>query len=153
MASAALAVLVAGCSSPSAAPTSTPVKTSDPVGQIHIRERGTDLSISQLVAHLDPAGNGDLTMTVHNAGEATDHLDMVAIPGGQRGTLKGGKGTNGVLDTAGIAFRINSTVAFGGSGPTVRLRDVHETTAHTLPLTLQFGVAGLVHLQARVATG
>jgi hypothetical protein len=124
------------------------------VGQIHIRERGTDLSISQLVAHLDPAGNGELTMTVHNAGEATDHLDMVAIPGGQRGTLEGGKGTNGVLDTAGIAFGINTTVAFGGSGPTVQLRAVHGTTAaHTLPLTLQFGVAGLVHLQARVATG
>jgi hypothetical protein len=77
---------------------------------------------------------------------------MVAAPEGGRGLLSGGKDEgNGSLTGAGIVVRPDSTVTFGGSGPTVRFTGVHGATAsHTLPIALEFGIAGLVHLDAVV---
>ena len=91
-------------------------------------------------------------MTLHNGGDAPEHLAMVATPGGGRGTLQGSPTPgDGELDTAGILIRPGTTVAFGGSGPQIRFTGIQQgTPSHTMPLALEFGIAGLIHLQAIV---
>ncbi|MDF3301730.1 hypothetical protein [Streptomyces tropicalis] len=94
-------------------------------------------------------------MSVRNDDDAPEHLDMVATPDGGRGILSGGRSTHGdgALDPAGILLLSGSTVRFDGSGPRVRLGHLHGITAqHNLLVTLQFAVAGLVRLQARVVS-
>ncbi len=156
--SALLASLTAGCAhdSPTATP-STPgsaVATSTP-GEATARPQGIDLTVTHAAAHLDRSGDGTLTMTVRNEDGVPEHLGMVATPGRERGTLVGGKSTKGIgmLDTAGILLPDGSTVTFDGDGPHVLLRHVHGITPrHMLPIALQFGVAGLVRVQAQVTT-
>lgn len=155
----ALAALTTACSSHPAAhhttaghPATSQSAPSSPPGQAEIHTGAVDLSIMHATVHLGASGNGTLTMTVHNGGAAPEHLDMVATPGGGRGTIQGGKGNgNGSMTSAGVLFRPDSTVAFGGSGPLVRFTAVQGmTTSRTLPLALEFGIAGLVHLDAVV---
>lgn len=133
-----------------------PASTSSPAGPGHIRVEvaDVDLTITDAVAHLDRSGDGSLTMRVRNEDGVPEHLGMVATPDGGRGDLVGGKSVegNGSLSTAGILLLSGTTVTFR-SGPSVLLHHVRGVTArHTLPLALQFGVAGLVHLQARVSS-
>ena len=160
-AAAVLAVLTAGCSqsashgdSGSDASASADLVQSDGPGHASVKGPGIDLSVTNAVAHLDAAGNGTLTMTVHNGDGVTEHLGMVGTPDAGRGTLVAGKGlTDGSLSNAGILLMPGSTVTFGGDGPTVRLTAVHGVTAaHTLPVILEFGVARLVHVSARVSS-
>jgi hypothetical protein len=124
---------------------------------VDVRADGVDLRITDAVAHLDASGSGMLTMTIHHGSGVPEHLDMVATPDAGRGTLQGAaKGNNGALQDAGILLPENTTVTFGvsgkGNGPSIQLTDVHGVTAaHTLPLQLEFGVARLVRLSARVS--
>ncbi|WP_329272524.1 hypothetical protein [Streptomyces pseudovenezuelae] len=156
--SALLVILTAGCAhdSPTAAP-STPgsaAATSTP-GEATAQARGVDLTVTHAVAHLDRSDDGTLTMTVRNDDGVPEHLGMVATPDRGRGTLVGGKSAkgNGMLDTAGILLLDGSSVTFDGDGPHVLLHHVHGITAqHTLPVVLQFGVAGLVRVRAQVTT-
>ncbi|MFF7980170.1 hypothetical protein ACFZDK_13720 [Streptomyces sp. NPDC007901] len=159
--SVALAVLTAGCaSSPSSSRTgaSASASSGDPAvpGRIHVEVADIDLTIADAVAHLDHSGDGSLSMEVRNDDDVPEHLGMVATPGGGRGVLVGGKSAegDGSLSTAGILLMSDTTVTFGGKGdPYVLLHRVHGVTAaHTLPVALQFGVAGLVRFQARVAS-
>jgi copper(I)-binding protein len=152
----AVAALATACSGSSdsqddAVPTAQPTTP----GRLSVQAPDVDLDITDAVAHLDAAGNGTLTMTVRNGSSVPEHLDMVATPGGGRGSIVGGshKGS-GALETAGISLRPGTTVVFGGSGnPVIRFTAVGGVTAaHTLPLALEFGVARLVHLTALVAT-
>ncbi|WP_328466237.1 hypothetical protein [Streptomyces sp. NBC_00448] len=136
-----------------AAPSQAP--TTDTPGQVTVHEADVDLTITDAVAHLDSAGNGTLTMAVRNDSGVPEHLDMVGTPDAGRGAIAGaGKsGAPGSLMDAGIYLPDGTTVTFGGTGPTVTFSAVHGVTAaHTLPLMLQFGVARLVHLSARVVT-
>jgi len=157
--SALLVTLTAGCThdSPTAAtPATRSAGATSPPGEAVARARGVDLTVTHAVAHLDSAGDGTLTMTVRNNDGVPEHLGMVATPDRGRGTLVGGKSAkgNGMLDTAGILLVDGTTVTFGKDGPRVLLRHVHGVTAHrTLPVVLQFGVAGLVRVQARVTAG
>ncbi|QOV33851.1 hypothetical protein IM697_27110 [Streptomyces ferrugineus] len=152
---AALIALTAGCTNPSStasAPETAGGTTA--LGRAEVRAPGVDLTVTHAVAHLNHAGDGTLTMEVRNEDGVPEHLGMVATPGGGRGTLVGGRSDegNGALSVAGIMVQSGTTVTFGGSGPRVMLRHVQGVTAHhTLPISLQFGVAGLVRLQARVA--
>ncbi|MGC9539041.1 hypothetical protein [Streptomyces sp. UG1] len=151
---AALIALTAGCTNADSA-TSAPetADRSTAPGRAEVRAPGVDLTVTHAVAHLNHAGNGTLTMEVRNDDGVPEHLGMVATPGGGRGTLVGGRpaGGNGALSVAGILLQTGTTVTFGGSGPGVLLRHVQGITAHhTLPISLQFGVAGLVRLQAQV---
>ncbi|WP_335971393.1 hypothetical protein [Streptomyces sp. CA2R106] len=156
---AALVALATGCShsgSAHAAPSQSPTAADTP-GRAVVHEDGVDLTISDAVAHLDSAGNGTLTMAVRNDSGVPEHLDMVGAPDAGRGAIAGrttGKtGDPGSLMDAGIYLPDGTTVTFGGAGPTVTFTGVHGVTAqHTLPLMLQFGVARLVHLSARVVT-
>ncbi|MDX3757963.1 hypothetical protein [Streptomyces sp. AK02-04a] len=156
--SVALAVLTAGCSDHSStqATAPAPASTGSAVpGRIHLDVADVDMTITGAVAHLDRSGNGSLSMSVRNDDGVPEHLGMVATPDGGRGELVGGKSAegNGSLSTAGILLLSGTTVTFGGGGPRVLLHHVHGTTAqHTLPLALQFGVAGLVRFQARVTS-
>jgi hypothetical protein len=156
--SVALAVLTAGCSdhSPTQATAPAPASTGSAVpGRIHVDVADVDMTITGAVAHLDRSGNGSLSMSVRNDDGVPEHLGMVATPDGGRGELVGGKSAegNGSLSTAGILLLSGTTVTFGGGGPRVLLHHVHGTTAQrTLPLALQFGVAGLVRFQARVTS-
>ena len=130
-----------------ATPGSTP-------GRVSVKETGADLLITDAVARLNASGSGELTMEVHNGGGVPEHLAMIGTPDSGRATLQGGRGTNGSPSSAGILIQPDSTVAFGSAGgPRALLAKVHGITAHhTVPLFLQFGVAGLVNLQARVTT-
>ncbi|MFJ9119196.1 hypothetical protein ACIRJO_27035 [Streptomyces sp. NPDC102394] len=154
----ALAALTAGCSggSPSTAATPTPSHSAAVPGRIHVEVADIDLTVTDAVAHLDRSGNGSLTMRVRNDDGVPEHLAMVSTPDGGRADLTGGKSTqgNGSLSTAGILLLSGTTVTFHGkSGPSVLLHHVHGVTAgRTLPVSLQFGVAGLIHLQARVSS-
>jgi copper(I)-binding protein len=151
------AALLAGCSSHSAAsgPPAPTTSAPDVPGRADVQAGGSDLTITKAVAHLDPAGTGTLTMTVHNGAAVPEHLDMVATPDAGRGALSGAaKGDNGAMTDGGILLPAGSTVTFGGTGPSIRLTAVHGiTAAHTLPLFLQFGVARLVHVSAIVSSG
>jgi hypothetical protein len=161
--SAALAALATACSSSSSgSPASgsdatASATTPDTPGRVHVTSSDVDLTITGAVARLDRAGNGTLAMAVRSDSGVPEHLDMVGTPDAGRGAIAGrstGKnGDPGSLMDAGIYLPDGTTVTFGGTGPTVTLTAVHGVTAaHTLPLMLQFGVARLVHLSARVVT-
>lgn len=154
-----LAALTTACSSTSAdhhaasaRPTSGSTAPSSPPGRAEIHTGAVDLSITHATVHLGASGGGTLTMTVRNGGAAPEHLDMVATPGGGRGAIHGGTGNgSGSLTSAGVLIRPGSTITFGGSGPGIRFTAVHGITpSRTLPLALEFGIAGLVHLDAVV---
>ena len=117
-----------------------------------MEEPGIDLRITGAAAHIDSAGSGKLSMRVDNAGSVPEHIDMIATPDGGRAVLRGGQGVNGSMTSAGILVQPGSTVDFGGkAGPTAALHGVRGVTPqYTLRLTLQFGVAGLVRVDARV---
>nr|WSZ18849.1 hypothetical protein OH837_38715 [Streptomyces canus] len=150
-----LVALTAGCTHGSTPATPSPHRTgttSSP-GETVARASGIDLTVTHAVAHLDRTGDGTLTMTVRNDDGVPEHLGMVATPDGGRGALVGDKSAkgSGMLDTAGILLRDGTAVTFDGDGPRVLLRHVRGVTArHTLPVVLQFGVAGLVRVQAQV---
>lgn len=159
-ASAVLAALAAGCGTHPGNRASGPGSsqggsaTPDVPGQVQVQAPGVDLTITDAVEHIASSGSGTLTMSVHNGGDAPEHLAMVATPDGGRGVLSGvgSAGGAGSLTTAGILIPQNTTVTFGGSGPAVRLPAVHVAAgAHTLPLALEFGLARLVHLTVRVS--
>ncbi|MFF1278039.1 hypothetical protein ACFVZC_32370 [Streptomyces marokkonensis] len=157
--SAALAVLTVGCANTGDGPSAdTPTSgvTSSP-GGVSVRIAGIDLAISDAAAHLDRSGGGTLAMSVRNNSSVPEHLGMVATSTDGRGVLVGGSSTegNGSLSPAGILLQPGTTVTFDtdGDGPSVELPQAQSTEARrTLPVTLQFGVAGLVHLEARVST-
>ncbi|WP_254395475.1 hypothetical protein [Streptomyces sp. AC512_CC834] len=160
---AAFSLLTAGCAgtgddgrpSGTTAPAGeTPGITSAP-GRVEVRIADIDLAVTDAVAHLGPSG-GTLSMSVRNDSTVPEHLGMVATSTGGRGVLAGAEGTKGtgVLTTAGILLQPGTTVTFGGAGggPSVELPRARGTGGQrTLPLTLQFGVAGLVHVDARVS--
>ncbi|MEU9207731.1 hypothetical protein AB0D27_07185 [Streptomyces sp. NPDC048415] len=157
--SVALAFLTAGCSDNSSSHAAGPAPASaghpSVPGRVHVDVADVDMTITDAVAHLDHSGDGSLNMSVRNDDGVPEHLGMVATPDGGRGVLVGGKSTegNGSLSTAGILLQSSTTVTFGADGPRVVLHHVHGVTAkHTLPVALQFGVAGLVRLQARVTS-
>ncbi|MBY8877322.1 hypothetical protein [Actinacidiphila acidipaludis] len=90
-----------------------------------------------------------MAMTLHNGGPAPEHLAMVATPGGGRGTLQGSRTRgDGELDSAGILVRPGATVTFGGSGPQIRFTGMQARKSRIMPLALEFGIAGLIHLDA-----
>ncbi len=155
VATAALLVLATACSGGQTqqptAPT-TPSDTAATPGELNIQVPGTSLAVHDAVAHIGPSGTGQLTMSIRNGGSVAEHLAMVATPNGGRATLQGNSTGNGSLSTSGILLNPGTTVTFGSQGgPSIQLPDVNGTTSHaTLPLTLQFGVAGLVHMRARV---
>ena len=162
---AALALLTAGCagtgddarpSGTTASAGPTPGVTSAP-GRVAVRFADVDLAVTDAEAHLGRSG-GTLSMTVRNNGSVPEHLGMVATSAGGRGELVGAEGTEGTgaLTTAGVLLQPGTTVTFGGAdGPRVELPRAVRVTGgqRTLPVTLQFGLAGLVHLDARVASG
>jgi copper(I)-binding protein len=147
--------LAAACSHARTSPTPAPATASPPTtpGRLSVTAPGIDLAITDAVAHLGGAGNGDLTMTIRNNSDVPEHLAMVATPDGGRGTLQSDATANGSLSTAGILLMPHTTVAFGGhGGPRVVLPKVQLAGGQrVVTLTMQFGVAGLVHLVARVA--
>lgn len=146
---AALTALATACTHTATA--TAPNGISATPGQVTVEEPGVSLRISDAVAHLDPSGSGNLSMTVHNGSSVPEHLDMVATPDGGRGVLTGRAGApaSGSMTSAGILLEPGSTVTFGSSGPSVHLTHVQGVAnAHTLALMLQFGVTGLVHLSA-----
>jgi hypothetical protein len=153
VAAVALTALATACTHAAAKAPATRDTGSAGAGQVHVIAPDVDLSITHAVAHLDASGSGTVTMTVRNAAGVPEHLDMVGTPDGGRGRLTGGSdGADGSLTSAGILFEPGGTVTFAAPGPTIRLSGTHGVTAtHTLPLLLQFGVAGLVHLTAVVA--
>ncbi|WP_269858223.1 hypothetical protein [Streptomyces sp. RPT161] len=154
VATAALLALATACSGGQTQPSGpvTPSDTATTPGELNIQVPGTNLAVHNAVAHIGPSGTGQLTMTIRNGGSVAEHLAMVATPNGGRATLQGNSTGNGSLSTSGILLNPGTTVTFGGQGgPSVQLPKVNGATANgTLPLTLQFGVAGLVHMSARV---
>ncbi|GHH76890.1 hypothetical protein GCM10018793_23710 [Streptomyces sulfonofaciens] len=153
----ALVALLAGCGHPTGSPASARDGSGTGArGGIHVGANGVDLRITRPVAHLDASGSGMLSMTVANSGSVAEHLDMVGTPGGGRGTLVGGGGrASGAMTGGGVQILPGGSTGFGADhGPRIRVAHVHGVTAgRTLPVVLEFGVVGLVHMQAQVSRG
>ncbi|MEU9154954.1 hypothetical protein AB0D59_31455 [Streptomyces sp. NPDC048417] len=157
----ALAIATTGCADNSSAHTADAASPSTggtaAPGSVHVVVAGeVDLTVTGAVARLDRFGDGSLAMTVRNDDGVPEHLGMVATPDGRRGELVGGKSAegDGSLSTAGILVTSGTSVTFGATdGPRVLLHHVRGISArHTLPVVLQFGVAGLIRFQARVSS-
>jgi len=133
-------------------PSASPLATAGTPGRATVRGPGIDMEITSAVAHVDPSGDGSLTMIVRSREPVPDHLDLAATPDSGRGELVGAAhGVSGSMESAGILVPAGATVRFGTTGPQIRLHRIHGVTAHgTLPVSLEFGVAGLVRLEAVV---
>ncbi|WP_052441617.1 hypothetical protein [Streptacidiphilus anmyonensis] len=93
-------------------------------------------------------------MVVRNDSSVPEHLAMVSAPGGARATLVGVGDDNGSLSPDGILLNPGATTRFDSGGPRIELHDIVVSSgAKSLPLLLEFGVAGLVHLRAVVVRG
>ncbi|MFI0898115.1 hypothetical protein [Streptomyces sp. NPDC020983] len=151
----ALAALATACGGHDEGDTAPQTSSSPVLGRLHVVAPDVDLTVTDAVAHVDASGTGTLTMTIHNGSGVPEHLDMVATPDSGRGQLVGGRGSgSGSMTSAGILLAPGATVTFGSSsGPSVRLTRAHLGADHTLPLKLEFGVARLVELSARVSGG
>ncbi len=152
------ALALGGCGTADPAATAAPVSaTPAPVtpGRASVEVPGVSLHITGATLHLDSAGDGNLVMRVSVGSGAPEHLAMIATHDGGRAVLRGGRAADGSMTSAGILVQPDSSVDFGAkNGPTAVLRDVHVATGRrTLPLTLLFGVAGTVRLDARVTNG
>lgn len=156
---AVLALLTTACDSERTTPPPSHIDQNAGVGtvpgQVTVKLADMNLRVTGAVARLDSAGNGTLTMRIANDGGVPEHVDMVELPDGSRAALSGGRGVNGSMSTAGVLVQTGTSVTFGSrGGPAATLRAVHGVTGrHTLPLIIQFGVAGLVRLQAKVVSG
>lgn len=156
---AVLALAATACDSERTSPPPSHIDQSAGVGstpgRVTVKLADMDLRITAAVARLDSSGDGTLSMRIANGGGVPEHVDMVELPDGSRATLTGGKAVNGSLSTAGVLIQSGTAVTFGSpGGPAAALHGAHGVTAkHTLPLIIQFGVAGLVRLQAQVVSG
>jgi hypothetical protein len=128
--------LPSGSASVSAAPGSLDVVAP----QIHLRI--TDARITATAN-----GGAELSMTVLNAGTATEHLTSVNSPGGWA-TLSGTQ-----VSAAGIALPVGTSVGIGGSNePQITLPKAPTAApGGTEQVTVIFALAGQVHLEAVVA--
>lgn len=146
--------LASGCAKPPQAASPPPAvspSTAAP-GRVTVEVPGVDLRITGALLCLEPTGDDQLSMRVDNASSVPEHLDMIAAPDSGRAVLRGGSSDNGVMTSAGILIQPGAVVDFGADGgPRALLHRIHGVTSRgTVRLALQFGVAGLVHVDARV---
>ena len=119
-----------------------------------MRARNVDLTITDAAVHLGAAGTARLEFSVDNKGPVTEHLAMVSVPGLGQANLVGSTGPVNALSTAGIMIDSQSSATFGASAPAVALPSAKGLTAGgTTPVLLEFGIAGLVHLNVPVLAG
>jgi len=91
-------------------------------------------------------------MTVRDDSMAPEHLAFAGTPDAGRVALEAGPG-RAPVPAAGILLPHGQEVAFGTRGPRLLLEDPHGIEpGRTVPFLLEFGVAGLVRLQAQVAS-
>jgi hypothetical protein len=153
---AAVALVAAGCGPAHRTDSAPPAPSASATpGRASVEVPGISLRITGATVRLDAAGDGSLAMRVAVGSGAPDHLGMIATYDGGRAVLKGGRGADGAMTSAGILVQPDSTVDFGAKdGPAAQLHGVRgAVTGHTLPLVLEFGVAGVVRLEARVTDG
>lgn len=150
-----LTVGAAACQSSGGGSDSGAAKPSGtPTGSTTVSGNHVDLSIKDAVVHRLASGGARLDMTVHNGSGVPEHLGDVIVPGGGRGTLHGGSGADGSKSTAGILLTRGSSTVFSSRPPSVTLPSVHGMLpGHVLPVTFQFGVAGMVRLRVPVSGG
>lgn len=119
-------------------------------GRLTVRGSGVVLEITGAVAD---AATGELRMTIRNASSIPEELAMVEGPDGAQATLTGDSSDDGSLSTAGIELDPNTTTVFGAKGgPEANLPDRSQLVGRgTVPLVLEFGVGGLVHMVANVS--
>jgi hypothetical protein len=156
---AAVALVATACDREPTSPPPSHVATGAGVGttpgQVTVKLADMNLRITDAVARLDASGNGELSMRIANGGGVPEHVDMIGLPDSARAGLTGGSVTDGPLTSAGVLIPAGGSVVFGShGGPRATLRGVHGVTAqHTVPVIIEFGVAGLVRLQAKVTSG
>ncbi|WP_052438991.1 hypothetical protein [Streptacidiphilus jiangxiensis] len=149
------ALALSGCSSggvqrelPGAAQSSS--STGADGTDFSVTSRNVDLKIIKAAVHLGASGGAQLEMGVTNAGPVTEHLAVVAVEG-KRATLQGAPATN-PLSVAGVLIASGSTASFGAAnGPRVVLTNgAALKVGGTVPVMLQFGVAGMVRIDVPV---
>ncbi|MCD0485426.1 hypothetical protein LO771_24330 [Streptacidiphilus sp. ASG 303] len=112
---------------------------------------GPALTITRAAVRRDAQGREELVMTVHNDGRAPEHLAFVQTPHATHVAVEGA-GPGDVPSTAGVSLPPHGEVSFGGHGPRLVLEHPHGLEpGHAAPFLLEFGVAGLVRLQAPVS--
>ena len=118
---------------------------------LSMKARNVDLEITAATVSLAPSGSAYLDFTVDNLGPVTEHLALVSVPGSGSGTLTGAAAGNGALSTAGIQIASGGSTVFDAKAPSIVLPPVKGLKAGaTLPVLLEFGIAGLVHLDVPV---
>lgn len=158
-AAAVVAVLAAGCTSPTVQREAPGVgksseSTSADGTSWSMVARNVDLTITDAAVHLGASGTARLEFSVDNKGPVTEHLAMVSVPGLGQANLVGSTGPVNALSTAGIMIDSESSATFGTSAPAVALPSTKGLTAGgTTPVLLEFGIAGLVHLTVPVLAG
>jgi hypothetical protein len=108
-----------------------------------------DLRIDKAAVHLGAAGGAQLEMGVTNSGPVTEHLAVAAVQG-KVATLEGA--TANAKSIAGVLIASGSTASFGApNGPKVLLTNGAALKAGgTVPVMLQFGIAGMVTIDVPV---
>ncbi|WP_370147645.1 hypothetical protein [Streptacidiphilus sp. EB129] len=150
-----LPVLVAGCSSGTGVQREAPgevqstARTDATGASLSMRARNVDLSITAATVRVDSSGTARLEFTVRNAAPEAEHLSTVTVPGGGQATLQGGG--SATLSTAGVLLAAGGSTTFGSTSPSIVLPPAKGlTVGSTLPVSLFFGVAGLVRLDVPV---
>jgi hypothetical protein len=114
-----------------------------------VQGRNVDLKIAKAAIHLGTAGGAQLEMGVTNSGPVTEHLALVAVQG-KVATLAGT--ASDAKSVAGVLIASGSTASFGAAnGPKVVLTNgAALKSGGTVPVMLQFGIAGMVRIDVPV---
>ncbi|RAG87103.1 hypothetical protein DN069_03035 [Streptacidiphilus pinicola] len=114
-----------------------------------VQGRNVDLRITQAAVRLGTTGGAQLQMGVDNAGPVTEHLALAAVEG-KVATLDGT--ANNAKSTAGVLIASGTTASFGAAdGPKIVLTNgAALKVGGTVPVMLQFGIAGMVRIDVPV---
>ncbi|WP_042428856.1 hypothetical protein [Streptacidiphilus anmyonensis] len=114
-----------------------------------VQGRNVDLRIDKAAVHLGATGGAQLEMGVTNSGPVTEHLALAAVQG-KVATLDGA--ADNAKSVAGVLIGSGSTASFGAAnGPKVVLTNgAALKPGGTVPVMLQFGIAGMVRIDVPV---
>ncbi|WP_037602287.1 hypothetical protein [Streptacidiphilus rugosus] len=118
---------------------------------LSLRGRNVDLRITKAAVHLGASGGAQLGLAVDNAGPVTEHLALASVDGVQA-KLVGGDPKANPLSVAGVLIASGTTAQFGvpGAPKIVMTNGAALKPGGTVPVMLQFGVAGMIRMDVPV---
>ncbi|MEZ0070556.1 hypothetical protein ABIA32_006609 [Streptacidiphilus sp. MAP12-20] len=127
------------------------IRTSADGTDLSLLGRNVDLKISKAAVHLGAPGGAQLELGVVNSGPVTEHLAVASVAG-KVADLSGGDPHANPLSTAGVLIASGTTAEFGSAnGPKIVMTNgAALKPGGTVPVMLQFGVAGMIRLDVPV---